>query len=602
MCGISGILSLDGSHIKREDIVSMNELIIHRGPDDTGVFIDDDFGLGLGHQRLAIIDLSEDGKQPMQIGSNYTIIYNGEIYNYIEIKKELCYKGYNFKTKTDTEVIVKAYIEWGTRCVERFNGMWAFAIFDKKKKLLFCSRDRFGVKPFYYTEFEGKFIFGSEIKQLLKFRSQNSVNFPVLINYLVAGFENYSSETFFNGICELKNSCNLIFELEKNRNFKISKYYDIPFSMNQEETEEKSIKTYRDVLFNSVNLRLRSDVRVGTCLSGGLDSSSVACIASYYFKKENKKITAIHAKSTSKETDESHYAKIVAEHCNIDLKIITPTRKQFQSLIKEVVYTQEEPFGSPSVFMQYLVMKKAKKLNCTVMLDGQGGDETLLGYERYYTSYLSNIGFFSFFKAFFKSSKNSKLSLFKLLQYYFYFSYPRIRIKRLQKKSSFLKSKYLSLLNKNYIFESSNSFKNVWNMQYLEISRSLPHLLRYEDRNSMRHSIETRLPFIDFQVLEKAINTSLSYKIKNGWTKHILRKVLENLLPKSVIWRKNKLGFEAPTEYWIKSISEDIKKEVSKSKIINKISNKIDFSKLSNVQIWRLYNVAIWEKVFNVKS
>lgn len=398
MCGISGVINKNNYKIKKEEIKSINDLIYHRGPDDEGFYFGKNFAFG--HRRLSILDLSSDGHQPMTYLDKYVITYNGEVYNYLEIKEELQKDGYTFCSHTDTEVILASYDKWGENCVNRFNGMWAFAIYDKEKNIIFCSRDRFGVKPFYYTEIDNNFVFGSEIKQLLEFYEDRYVNKKVLMNYLVIGYENYNNETFFENIFKLQQSHNLIYNLTDHTYFE-KRYYDIKNEI-LNINENESIELYNEKLFQSVKLRLRSDVKVGTCLSGGLDSSSIAGIASILNKKvTDEKFVAIHAKSTEKKSDESNYAKKVAEHCNLELNIIEPSKRDFVEVLDEVIYTQEEPFRSPSIIMQYFVMKKAKDIGCTVLLDGQGGDETLLGYERYYPAYLLDLNFFDMLKGFF---------------------------------------------------------------------------------------------------------------------------------------------------------------------------------------------------------
>ena len=514
MCGISGIINKNGSKVKENEIQKINDLIAHRGPDSEGFYFEKNFAFG--HRRLSILDLSIDGHQPMHYLDKYTITYNGEVYNYLEIKDELLKNGYIFKSHTDTEVILASYDKWGEECVNKFNGMWAFAIYDKEKEIIFCSRDRFGVKPFYYTQVENKFIFGSEIKQLLEFYEKRFVNKKILMDFLIIGYENHTNETFFENIFKLQESHNLIYDLRKNT-FQIKRYYDIKkYEINLD--EDKSISIYKSKLNDSIALRLRSDVKVGTCLSGGLDSSSIAAIASNMYRKNlNEKFIAIHAKSSENDSDESFFAKEVATSCNLDLKIVEPTKDEFINSIDDVIYTQEEPFGSPSIFMQYFVMKKAKEIGCTVLLDGQGGDETLVGYERYYPSYLMSLGFFNLIKEFFNSSKNSKLSKKQLFAYFVYFTKAKIRIKKLQVKNSFIKAKYFNLASFDILEKNSKNYLNLFELQHQEIFYTqMPHLLRYEDRNSMRHSIETRLPFIDYTLVETALSIPNKYKIKDG--------------------------------------------------------------------------------------
>lgn len=599
MCGISGIINKNGSKVEQNEIKKINDLISHRGPDDEGFYFGKNFAFG--HRRLSIIDLSSDGHQPMHYLNKYVITYNGEVYNYLEIKEELLKDGYVFNSRTDTEVILASYDKWGIDCVNKFNGMWAFAIYDKEKEIIFCSRDRFGIKPFYYTEVSDKFVFGSEIKQLLEFYDERYVNKKILMDYLVIGYEDHTNETFFENIYKLEQSHNLVYDLKTN-NYEIKRYYEL----NKHEVkldEDSSVEAYSQKLYDAITLRLRSDVKVGTCLSGGLDSSSIAAIASnIYNTQTNDKFIAIHAKSSQKNNDESSFARDVAQKCNLDLNVIEPTLDEFINSIDDVIYTQEEPFGGPSIFMQYFVMKKAKEIRCTVMLDGQGGDETLVGYERYYPAYLMSLSFFDFIKGFLYSSNNSKLTKKELLAYFIYFTKPKIRIKRLKNKSEFIKKEYLELTSFDVLQKNAKRYLNLFDLQHEEIFHTqMPHLLRYEDRNSMRHSIETRLPFIDFRVVEIALAFDNKYKIKDGWTKYILRKTVDKILPKNIAWRKNKFGFEAPTKSWLAAIDNEILKSIEKSKILKVVSNKIDYAKLDDNQKWRLFNIAKWEQMYNVK-
>ncbi len=601
MCGISVIINKKQEKIEKQEIKDINNLIIHRGPDDEGFYFGNNFAFG--HRRLSILDISKDGHQPMHYKDKYVITYNGEVYNYIEIKEELIEYGYKFETKTDTEVILSAYDKWGEECVNKFNGMWSFVIHDKEKNILFCSRDRFGIKPFYYTEIDNKLIFGSEIKQLLYFHKDNFVNEKILMDYLIVGYEEHTNETFFTNIKKLPQSHNLIYNL-KSHKYKIQKYYDINIDENLKNTDEKkSIENYKNYFFNSIKLRLRSDVKVGTCLSGGLDSSAVAAVAAKKYESDEK-FSAVHAKSTMKISDESNYAKLVAESSNIDINIIEPKTNDFINNIDEVILTQEEPFGTPSILMQYFVMQEAKRINCKVMLDGQGGDETLLGYERYYPAYLMSLNFFEGIKSFFNSSKNSKLSIKQLTLYFFYFTNYKIRLQRLKQKNRYIKNEYLKKINKQIVKQNANSYLNIKNLQKLEVlSTQLPHLLKYEDKNSMKHSIETRLPFLDYKLLETSLSTNNNLKINNGWTKYILRKITDNILPKEIVWRKNKIGFEAPTKDWLNSISKEMQESINKSEILKKIINfdVFKYENLDNKAKWKLFNIAKWEKLFNVK-
>lgn len=602
MCGISGLINKNFSSVNHSEIKIINDLIAHRGPDDEGFYFGGNFALG--HRRLSILDLSSDGHQPMMYMDKYVITYNGEIYNYVEIKNDLLQEGYQFNSKTDTEVILAAYDKWGFECVNRFNGMWSFSIHDKEKNILFCSRDRFGVKPFYYSDTITKFIFGSEIKQILSGRgNDNFANISSVTDFLIEGYSDHTNETFFEGVYNLPAGHNLIYSLEENI-FQKFKYYSLDADSELLDLDEASvIKRFLVDFKRSIDYRLRSDVKVGTCLSGGLDSSSIAGLSSkIYTNKSLTKFQAIHAKSTEKKSDESNYAQELASSCNINLCIIEPNVKEFIKSIDEVTYCQEEPFGSPSVFMQYFVFKKAKEIGCKVMLDGQGGDEIMLGYERYYPSYLRSIPFHHAIKELFLMKNNSRLSMKDLIGYYLYFSISKIRILKLKSKFSYVKDEYLK--NFSHAIKSTESYLNIRKMQKMEIEYlQLPHLLRYEDKNSMWNSIEARLPFLDYKLVETCIAINNSFKIKDGWTKYILRISMAGLIPENILWRKIKFGFEAPDNSWIREIMEDMESAITQSDLLKKIlKRKLNLKKIDKKTLWKLYSIAKWETIYSVKN
>lgn len=599
MCGISGIVNKENESVERNSIKKINDLISHRGPDDEGFFFGKNFAFG--HRRLSILDLSSDGHQPMSFKDKFTITYNGEIYNFIEIREELTNYGYSFKSNSDTEVILASYDKWGEDCVKRFNGMWAFAIHDKVKNIIFASRDRFGIKPFYFSEVDGQFVFGSEIKQLLEFHKKRFANKDIILDYLVNGLVEHTSRTFYKGVFKLPQSNNLLYDLS-DHSYEITPYYKIDISKKYEnDSEEQSIDKFRELFQDSIKLRLRSDVKVGTCLSGGLDSSSVASIAAELYSSEgSSQFTAIHAKSTEAKTDESYYANVVADKCNLDLHITEPGYDDFINSLEQVVFTQEEPFGSPSIFMQYYVMEKAKEIGCTVMLDGQGGDETLFGYERYYAVYfaslLRKIKLLSFVKEFIKL-ESIKTPKWKILRSIIMILHGNV----LSRVHSTIKKKKLCIKSNEKI-NSLNSFLTFKKFQVREIMlKNLPALLRYEDKNSMRHSIETRLPFIDYRCVNLCTSLNDRYKFKNGFLKYILRKSINDRLPEEIVWRKNKFGFEAPTDTWLKKHKSSMLKDIKQSKILNSLCDieKVSFS--DNFTFWRFYNVFLWEKVFKVE-
>ena len=563
MCGIGGIINKNNKSVEELLIHQMTEIIAHRGPDSSGSYLYKN--IAFGHRRLSILDLSSSGHQPMKYLDDLVITYNGEIYNFIEIREELIQKGYIFDSNSDTEVILKAYHCWGKTCVNYFNGMWSFSILDIKQKIVFCSRDRFGVKPFYYIENNDLFSFGSEISQLLPFLPNRILNKKVALDYLISGIEECSNETFFKDIYLLKGGHNLVFDLQTN-SYEIERYYNLKLS----DQKNTSVDDYIRELKRSITLRLRSDVKVGTCLSGGIDSSTISSFASKLYQNSNEKFMAIHAKSSEYKTDESEFAKIVSKIANINLNFVEPSYSDFKSNILSIIKIQQEPFGSLSIIMQYFVFKKAKELGCIVMLDGQGGDETLLGYERYYPAIVKSKKGIAKLKALLQSSKNSRLSLLDTIKYQYYFSNYKLRLKRLKFKNSFYKSEILNEYESEELRIISESYNDISILQKNEIESSqLPHLLKYEDRNSMANSIESRLPFLDYKLVELSLNTNNSLKIKDGWTKFILRKAAETILPKEIVWRKAKLGFNAPEKTWTKEFENEMINEIQQSKILN---------------------------------
>ncbi len=603
MCGISGIITRTSLTVDKLELKRINDKIAHRGPDAEGFYFYEN--VGFGHRRLSILDLSAAGNQPMLYADNLVITYNGEVYNFIELREELVQLGYVFHTTTDTEVILAAFKAWGPACLNKFNGMWSFAILDKSTKKVFMARDRFGVKPFYYSQNSGNFVFGSEIKQLLN-DQENVVNLNVLTEYMLTYIDNHGSDTYFKGVHSLLPGHYLIYDLET-ADFNIEQYYVLNTKAEIKRFSKSEAVTYlKDLFTSAVKLRLRSDVKVGTCLSGGLDSSAVSAIANNNYKEAaGRKFTAIHARSIDAETDESSFATDVSNNLDLELHVVTPSTADFKSLVDEVVYTQEEPFGSPSMFMGYKVFQKAKELGCKVMLNGQGGDEVLLGYERYFSSYLYQIGLVEGIKQLWKQSKNSGLKLYDPLLYFVYFTSFRIRKSRLLRRS-FLSEELKNKFDFKEIKRSIDSFKDISKLQIHEISTvQLPHLLRYEDRNSMRNSIETRLPFLDYRVVEAGVSFLPKFKIWNGWTKYVLRLAVEDVLPNHVVWRKNKLGFNAPERSWLSAHKETMVAEVAKSTLLKSITNfellQQRFPDLPYKEQWLYYNIAVWERIYDVK-
>ncbi len=599
MCGIAGIYQKNFTHIDVTSLKAMLHSMAHRGPDDEGTYVKKN--IGLGHRRLSIIDTSEAGHQPMRY-KHFVIVYNGEIYNYLEIKERLIEKSHTFITRTDTEVILHAYEEWGFNCLDYFTGMWAFAILDEDKNILFCCRDRFGIKPFYYYEDEYQFTFASEIKALLfPFRTAK-VNYRSLIDYLMVGITDHTDKTFFEDIRQLSPGHFMRIDLNKGKVY-IEKYFDLTVLPKN----PANLDNYENCLRESVRIHLRSDVPVGTCLSGGIDSSVVAALASS-FNRENGKdnFASVTARSESPHNDETPFAREVVRHCGLDWYIANPVYEDFLRNIEECLRIQEEPVGGPSVFMQYWVMKKAKEAGLKVMLDGQGGDESLLGYERYYISFFWDLlkrGFFiRLIKEYLLAIRHSKMSFLRMSASIGYFSIFTVRKMVLRWRTRFLRNEYMHYPDR-ILHKITKDFFKLKKLQISEIQfQQLPQLLKYEDRNSMAFSIEARVPYIELNCIQSALSLPSEEKIKEGYTKYPLRKLAEKILPFHIAWRREKIGFEAPTDIWLNKHQSIMEKEIRDSKILKHICRYIpDLKKLKLEIRWRLYNIAIWERLYNVQ-
>lgn len=610
MCGIAGLVIKNGNTDNMAARMrEMTDIIQHRGPDGEGIYCYQN--MSIGHRRLAIIDLSPDGHQPMFYQDEQLVItYNGEIYNYRELRQQLIQLGHQFRSDSDTEVILAAYAQWGQECVSRLNGMWAFAIVDKIKRVVFCSRDRFGVKPFYFTDQSDIFAFGSEIKQLLPFLGRVKANHDALVNFVLTSITDHNNETFFSDVVKLPAGHNLVYSLDKHR-FDIEAWYQLDLQPRYlGMSAEEATASWMALLEDAVNLRLRADVAVGTCLSGGLDSSTIASIAApLYRAASGKSFCGITAVSQQESNNEANYARQVIENASMSWLQVCPDYNDFQTSLPHIAWTQEEPFGSPSLTMQYFVMKTARDNGIPVLLDGQGGDETLLGYEKYYGSHLATIlrqqGISAFISALKTSSKNNnKLTFTNAMKYLIAGTMAPLRYQYYCHRHRYL-LKFPSLPS-----HLSTYSRNIWNafqLQKLEIeSTNLPVLLRYEDKNSMAHSIETRLPFLDYRVLEAALSLPPQYKIKDGWSKWLLRKGMDGRMPDTITWRKNKFGFEAPESLWLAQHMPTMQELVQASPLLADVTRtrvlEKQYATLDKRSQWRLYSIALWEKSFGVSA
>lgn len=613
MCGIAGIISNNQKNLLH--IKQMTDIIQHRGPDGWDAYVWNN--VALGHRRLSIIDLTECGKQPMHYLDKYAIIHNGEVYNYIELRKELCMLGYSFKSHTDTEVMLAAYDYWGTHCLNRFNGMFAFAILDKEKNKLFCARDRFGIKPFYYYETKNYFAFASEIKQFTVLDGWEAVaNKERLYDFLQSGLQDHTHETLFENVFQLKGGHFFVYDLKTNEK-KIQQWYDVAKSNTIFNSKEPAEKTFKELFNSSVGLHLRADVKVSSCLSGGLDSSSIVLTVNEQLKQLNKETLQETVSSCfeNKKYDEQQYIRTVVEKANCINHKVFPNLSDLYSQLDDIVWHQDEPFESTSIFAQWEVFKKAKQQNIAVMLDGQGADELLAGYHSYYGTYLWELikkGKLKKFIAEFKSLK--KLDLYstfiwkEIIKNAMPLNAWLFIKKKGKKEKSWINYKYKKTLD----VVDDTSFKSVQQKSYSQLTASnLPKLLHWEDRDSMAFSIEARVPFLDYRLAEYIYNLPPDKKINNGITKSVLRDAMKDVLPQQVLNRKDKMGFVTPEELWLKEQANSIKQDLQKAvEISNRFINKHILDKFDNIindkekfdfTIWRVLCFAKWVEVFKVR-
>ncbi len=553
MCGIFGIYKQNKGKVTEAELALMSKILEHRGPDDKGFFIDGD--VGLGHRRLSILDLSPLGKQPMSFDKEVWITFNGEIYNYIELRDELIKKGYKFHSGTDTEVIINLYKEYGEKSLEKLRGMFAFVIFNQRNRTFFCARDRFGIKPFYYFKNNKKFVFASEIKGILTDKSiKRTPNNKMIYDFLVFNRTDHSNETCFENIYNLKPGHYIILNSDK---FEIKQWYEVPTIKQDKLSDSKYINNFREDLIESLRLHLRSDVPVGSALSGGLDSSALVSL----MRKELGTKNMIHSFSavydSSFEKNEKEYMEAVIEKNNLTAHFTTPTGEELLEKLKLLIYHQEEPFGSSSIFASWKVMELANKHKVKVLLNGQGADE-ILGYDYmaafYFSELLKGLEWGRLFKEILTFSKKQKYGVKFTMQLFLFLLTPGM----FKNKLIFQKNNWLSKQFFEKYKGKSDFSKNFFNVQTFNdsvrnhLKFKLNHLLRVEDKNSMAFSIESRVPFLDHEFVEKSLKIPSGLKLKNGILKYILREALKTELPKKVYERNNKIGFETPQSKWFK--------------------------------------------------
>lgn len=556
MCGIAGIISSDTSCIYKERLQKMADALAHRGPDGEAWWINHKGNAGFAHRRLAIIDLSNTGNQPMHYADRYTIVYNGEIYNYVELKDALIKKGYSFRSSCDTEVILAAYACYGENCLALFDGMFAFAIWDEQEQTLFAARDRFGEKPFYYYHNGHQLLFASEMKALWSAGIEKVQNKTLLYNFLTLGYTSDPAdlfETFYTNISKLPAAFSLKYNAVT-KALETTRYWDID-SMNKTVISDKeAMEQFKHLLVSSVQKRLRSDVQTGTSLSGGLDSSSIIAILCNDLHK-GEKMQTFSATFPLFEKDESAFQQEVVKRFKLINHTVSPTADDLVNSLSKLNYHQEEPFQSSSIFAQFKVFELAAQHNTTVLLDGQGADETLAGYNKYHHWYLEELYIKD--KKLFREEKRANPDTAWNWRNTLIARFPAVtsgyieRIKAIQqKKNRDLTKDFINNFGHSfYHYPQPGSLNSV--LYYNTSINGLEELLRYADRNSMAHGREVRLPFLQYELVQFIFSLPAHFKIRNGFSKWILRQSMDGCLPASIVWRKDKTGFEPPQQQWM---------------------------------------------------
>jgi asparagine synthase (glutamine-hydrolysing) len=554
------------------------------------------------------------------------IVFNGEIYNYIELREEFGTE--IFATSSDTEVILHAYQKWGTDCVNHFQGMFAFALWDESQQSLFCARDRFGIKPFYYTLIGDTFYFASEIKALLPFVDKIETNLDAFKEYLIFQFC-LGGKTLFEGIWELPPAH--FFLIEKG-SIQKNKYWDVYYNLDFNHTSKFFEDRLRELLKKSITLHLRSDVPVGAYISGGLDSSAIASLASSCQSQPMMGFTGKFSQY-GKDYDESHYARLLAESCGIDLHEVDITAQDFIENIRKVIYFLDYPVAGPGSFPQFMVSKLASQ-HCKVVLGGQGGDEIFGGYARYLIAYFEQC-----IKGAIDETMNSgnfivtyqsiipnlaALKNYKPLLREFWreglFDDMDLRYFRLINRAPNLNEEINWEILEEY--KAKETFKKIFNsdnvdkasyfdlMTHFDFKTLLPALLHVEDRMSMAHGLESRVPLLDYPLVELAATIPSNIKFKDGQMKHIFKEVTRPYLPREIVNRQDKMGFPTPLNDWINGEARDFIRGIFSSAaaqgrtLINnkKVLENMDKEPQYGRKLWGLLCLELWQQEFHDKQ
>jgi asparagine synthase (glutamine-hydrolysing) len=614
------------------------DVVAHRGPDGEGwrVFDSSVGPVAMGHRRLSIIDLSDAGLQPMSYADGrYWIVYNGEIYNYRELRDELAAAGHVFRTQSDTEVLMAAYAQWGEGALDRLVGMFSFILWDAKAQVALAVRDRFGIKPLYVASTPNGVAFASEIKQLLAIPGiERRINIPRIYDFLASGIMDHTGDTMFAGIHQLEGGQKVRLDLQRWRpgdQLPIERWYNILQPGTVDVSEKEAARRFEELLTDSVRLHLRSDVPVGTCLSGGLDSSSIVCLMSRHLAAngEDPNVHSVSACYEEKSVDERPFMEAIVDSTDCTPHWCYPRYDDAFAAAERITWHQDEPYGSTSIFAQWQVFAEAKQAGLKVMLDGQGADEQLAGYHGsfpyYYASLIRQRRFPTLLRAMAQRHAWHGVSFASQARMFLLPLLP-------QRLAQFVRRERQTLVNHPWLdgdglrdqlgrsaFETAREHIGRPPIQdigdlcvVLTQSSNLAMLLHWEDRNSMAHGIEARVPFLDHRLVEFTIGLGNRHKIVGGDTKRVLRRAMDGILPESVRQRRDKLGFATPEEGWFRGPLRELVQSgieqtlalypdlLNRKGVEGHTADMLEGRRPVDFSLWRIISLGIWGRVFSV--
>lgn len=627
MCGICGVFGYrDGAPASEQGVRAMADAIAHRGPDGEGYFIDG--AIGLGHRRLSIIDLSDAGAQPMHSASGrYVIVFNGEIYNYLELRQQLAARGARFRSHSDTEVLLQLFEQDGPDCVHKLNGMFAFTVWDRQTSTLFAARDRFGVKPFYWYERNGRLAFASEIKALFRLGElAPELDSRGLADYLTFQFC-LDDKTLFRDVRRLPPGHTLT--VRTGETPVVKKYWDLDFTVDKIHPAEYYEHQLLRLLEDSVRLQLRADVPLGAHLSGGLDSSTVACLASSLLGSSIHTFTG--GFRDGPQYDETGYARLVAEQTAAYHHEVFPTAADFVDAMPHLAWQMDEPAAGPGLFPQYFVSRLASQ-HVKVVLGGQGADEIFGGYTRYLVAYLEEcirggiegtqednkyvVSFESILP------NLPQLQAYRPLLRHFWrdglFDAPTKRYFRLIDRSDEVRPLVApAVLDAAGGYQAFDAYEAVFNegdcksyinrMTHFDLKTLLPALLQVEDRTSMAVSLESRVPILDHRIAELVASMPPKIKYEGGRSKHIFRKVVQHVTPQAILERKDKMGFPVPLSEWYREgpvrdfVHDTLMGQKARERGIfdtTKVAALLDHERAYGRGIWGLLSIELWMQAY----